>query len=321
MTRDPKKIRQHQELERIRALSHLFDRDPDHPERPSIAAMELPLPEGLTYRGGAAREFAKGLESEFPEVRRLSASGLAKMAWNPPDARLFMERLAMVAEGDDHQQVRQYAIKAMGRYLDAAKAYLDLLRDIARDETSPSYVRSAASEVVAAIQQHIRRKLSLSQHWCTRCKRGISEEEYMVGMEKWGKPYCRHCFDERAMESVNFESMVEVAKVRRTMGGTAVQSMGEKRIAEFLECERIEYIYDERFRIAGDALVRPDFYLPEFDLYIEYFGMDTPEYRENMEKKRKLYQRAGKKLVSVSWRDDENLEAILREKLSRYIRI
>ena len=143
----------------------------------------------------------------------------------------------------------------------------------------------------------------------------------MSGMERWGKPYCRHCLDEREIENVNFESVVEVAKQRRSTNGTAVQSRGEKRIAEFLEAENIEYIYDERYRIAGDALVRPDFYLPEFDVYIEYWGMNTPEYVENMRRKKLLYQRAGKKLVSVSWEDDENLIEVLKSKLSRYFRI
>ena len=49
--------------------------------------------------------------------------------------------------------------------------------------------------------------------------------------------------------------------------------------------------------------------------------MDTPEYVENMKKKLFLYQRAGKKLISLSFRDFDRLEAILEEKLSRYIRL
>ena len=321
MTRDPTKIRQHQELVRVRELSHLFDPDPSDPTCVSPEARARPLPEGLTYRGGAARELAKFLGSEFVEVRRLAASALGKMSPERPDTSAFMFQLAEMAEKEEHPQVRQYAIKAMGRYLKESRFYLDRLKDIARDETAPNYVRTAAAEVVAGIQQSIRKHLSLTQHWCTRCKKVISEEEYMTGMEKWGKPYCRHCFDERAMESVNFESMVEKAKERRTTGGTVVQSRGEKKIAEFLEREGIEFVYDERYRIAGDALVRPDFYLPEFDLYIEYFGMDSPEYCANMAKKKILYQRAGKKLVSVSWKDDANLIEILRTKLSRYFRI
>ena len=100
-----------------------------------------------------------------------------------------------------------------------------------------------------------------------------------------------------------------------------MQSIGEKRIAEFLESEGIAFMYDERYRIAGDAVVRPDFYLPEFDIYIEYFGMNTPEYIRNKEKKKFLYQRAGKKLISISYKDDERLIEVLREKLSRYFRL
>lgn len=73
--------------------------------------------------------------------------------------------------------------------------------------------------------------------------------------------------------------------------------------------------------MAGDLAIRPDFYLPEFDLYIEYWGMDTPEYRANMEKKRFLYQRDKKKLLSLSFRDSDRLEDVLRLKLARYIRL
>ena len=49
--------------------------------------------------------------------------------------------------------------------------------------------------------------------------------------------------------------------------------------------------------------------------------MDTPEYNTNRQKKLWLYQRAGKKLVSISFQDLPNLEAVLSLKLSRYIRL
>lgn len=74
-------------------------------------------------------------------------------------------------------------------------------------------------------------------------------------------------------------------------------------------------------RIAGDARIRPDFYLPEFDLYIEYWGMNTPEYNDNKLQKRVLYQRAGKKLISLSYREFDTLESVLADKLARYIRL
>lgn len=144
---------------------------------------------------------------------------------------------------------------------------------------------------------------------------------YLAGMESFGKPYCRHCLDERQLEAKNFELVVNDAKRRRTEDGTSVQSVGEKRIADWLSERRIAYVYDERYRMAGDIQIRPDFYLPEFDLYIEYWGMDTPEYVANMKKKLFLYQRCGKKLISISFRDFDNIEDVLAEKLSRYIRL
>ena len=140
-------------------------------------------------------------------------------------------------------------------------------------------------------------------------------------MDRFTRPYCTHCFDEVLLEGANFEATVEGAKEKMSVDGTAVQSNGEKRIADWLAAHQIVYLYDERYRIARDTLIRPDFYLPEFDLYIEYWGMDTPEYNANHQKKLWLYQRAGKKLVSLSFRDLPSLEDVLSLKLSRYIRL
>jgi len=320
MASQPEKIRLHRERERVLALSRLFDPDPECPGAVSAEARGRPLPEGLSCRAAAARELMPFLASSFADVRRLAASALGKMAPERPAAQMFLPKLAALARGDSHPQVRQYAAKAIGRYPQEALLFLDDMKDVARDETAPSYVRTAAAEAVAAIQTENRARVALSQHWCMRCRRIVDEEQFQTSMTRWGRSYCRHCLDEREMESHDFESTVEAAKKRRTQGGTAVQSRGEKRIAEFLEKEGIAYVYDERYRISGADLIRPDFYLPEFDVYIEYYGMDTPEYNANRQRKQILYQRAAKKLISVSFRDDPDLIAVLKAKLSRYIR-
>lgn len=321
MTRDPRKLRQQAAVARVKALSHLFDPDPEHPDKISPAALALPLPEGLSSRSDAVRELDKMLDSEFTEVRRLAASALGKMAPENPAWTIFLTHLLSVAVRDAHPQVRQYAVKALARYPEGAIPWIVQLKDIAGEDGAPQYLRATASEVVALLEMEKRERLSRQNHWCTRCRRIITKEEYFAGMNRWGKPYCRHCLDEREMEHVNFEMDVEKSKTRRSMGGTAVQSIGEKRIADFLEQQKIRYYYDERYRIAGDTLIRPDFYLPEFDLYIEYFGMNTEEYRQNMFKKRILYQRSAKKLISLSYRDDDRLIELLKEKLARYLRL
>ncbi|NQT93966.1 MAG: hypothetical protein HQ559_14490, partial [Lentisphaerae bacterium] len=74
---------------------------------------------------------------------------------------------------------------------------------------------------------------------------------------------------------------------------------------------------DERFRILNGYAIRPDFYLPEIDVYIEYWGMDTADYKIGMLTKQKLYQQQGKRLISVYRRDKDRLERILKDKLNR----
>ena len=346
MGSDPRKIRQHQELTVVKAISRMIDaKYPPVASRIENSAMsggpgaagnsavgdglggpgaseasEGPsFPDGVNW-GNAWEALTKFLRSEFPDVRRLSASALGKLAPLRPPYPAILPALLSLAESDPKPQVRQYAVKAIGRYAEFAVSCLDSLKDVARDESAPEYVRTAAAEVVASIQEHHRSAFARRNHFCARCKRIITEAEFRQGMSRWGKPYCRHCFDEKLLEDRNFESMVDEAKKKRSSLGTAVQSQGEKLIADFLESEHIEYEYDARYMIAGDTRIRPDFYLPEFDIYIEYFGMNTPEYRDNMLKKRILYQRAGKKLVSVSYKDADPV-SVLRQKLSRYFRI
>ena len=65
----------------------------------------------------------------------------------------------------------------------------------------------------------------------------------------------------------------------------------------------------------GEFQIRPDFYLPELDLYIEYWGLDTPQYKMSMYKKQMLYQQEGKRLISVYPRDLPSLDALLTSKL------
>jgi CRISPR-associated protein Cas4 len=69
----------------------------------------------------------------------------------------------------------------------------------------------------------------------------------------------------------------------------------------------IAYRYDERFRIIDGYAIRPDFYLPEYDVYIEYWGMDTADYKIGMLKKQKLYQETGKRLVSVYFQEFDRI--------------
>ena len=61
---------------------------------------------------------------------------------------------------------------------------------------------------------------------------------------------------------------MELHKTVQAANGTVVQSEGERLIAEALAALGLVFRYDNRFRIIKGYAIRPDFYLPELDLYI-----------------------------------------------------
>ena len=277
---------------------------------------------GREGRTSAWPEIVSLLSNPSPAVRRAAASAARKLMSISGDLRkAFCIPLYMAATRETREQVLQYELRALEMCVGMTDQMVADIKDIARNATHPEYVRAAANDCAAAAEMVIREAESRRKHWCARCRRPVTKEESAAGIERYGKPYCRHCLDERILEERNFEADVVAAKQLRTTDDVAVQSRGEKRIGDWLLQKKIEYVYDERYRIAGDVSIRPDFYLPEFDLYIEYWGMQEQDYLARKSEKKFLYQRAGKKLISLDWRDLENIEAILEEKLSRYIRL
>ena len=295
--------------------------DPRHAEFEQLRKRAVEL--GNTGSRGDYREILTLLKSEFPVVRKAAASALDKLLGRESGLADACKVALLCAIGrESGEQTLQFMLRAAAKCARALnRVDLDLLRDIARSPAHKDYVRLAASEAIALGESETQDMTARLRHWCTRCRRPISAEESQRGIDRYGKPYCRHCLEERIHEDANFESNVEEAKRLRTVDEIAVQSRGEQRIGNWLAKNAIAYEYDERMIVAGDTRIRPDFYLPEFDVYIEYWCMDTPEYVENMRHKRFLYQREGKKLISLSYKDFDNLEELLKLKLSRYARL
>ena len=139
----------------------------------------------------------------------------------------------------------------------------------------------------------------------------------------------------------NFESEQEYHEYLRfnppcTMKQETVKSYGEVDIANFLYMNGIEYIYERPYpvdtRTSEYGEYKPDFYLPEYDIYIEYFGIDSngkvpsyftgkngmsPEetYQEGMRWKRQLHAKCGSTLIECyAW---EQFSGCLVEELQR----
>ncbi len=264
---------------------------------------------------GAFGELLELLRASSANARRLAASALGKLAWMGVDQAASVAALAPVARSDPHAQTRQYAIKALKAYGTAARDCLSDLRDMMANPAEKDYIRRDAEAAVAFIEEAVRIAAATAEHRCQRCNAAVAADEFARSGQAFQRVFCDRCFDEVFLERRNFEIQVELNKTVEARDGTVVQSDGERRIAEWLTAHGLAYRYDAKFRIIGEFQIRPDFYLPELDVYIEYWGLDTPQYKMSMYKKQTLYQQEGKRLMSVYPADLPRLGPLLAAKL------
>lgn len=263
-------------------------------------------------------ELAGLLKMPSAEIRRLAASAIGKLSGFGADPAAAVVALAPVALRDPHPQVQQYALTALKAYGVAAGSHLQDVNDLAVNPTVKDYVRKAAVSAACVIREAQQIAARQTVHTCLKCGIEVSADEYARSWKAFQRAYCDKCFDEVYLERRNFDTKVDLNKTIATKPGTLVQSDGERLIAEWLAANNIAYRYDERFRIVEGYAIRPDFYLPEFDVYVEYWGMDTADYKIGMLKKQKLYQQEGKRLISVYPGDKPHMGDVLRDKLRKY---
>ena len=126
-------------------------------------------------------------------------------------------------------------------------------------------------------------------------------------------------YNDDYIDEVDFETKADyVAEMRKmrytTLKGEDVKSLAEKEIANFLYINRIEYEYEQTVNwlkddSTEDRVYQPDFYLPEYDIYIEHWGIDrkgrvpdwftwsSQQYREKMEWAREQFSMTSYQLV------------------------
>jgi hypothetical protein len=274
---------------------------------------------GESASADALLKLAELVSSESPLVRRVAASAVGKLS-GIIDSTASVDLLHPLLR-DTHPQVRQYSAKALGAFGAVAKECLKDLDDMNNSSVEKDYVKRSVNASIKIINEAVKLQLDGAKKKCQKCGILIGANEYARSQKAFQRNYCDHCFDEVYLHRRNWETKVELNKNIEAKDGCLVQSKGEQDIAGWLAKNNIRYKYDERFRILDGYAIRPDFYLPEFDIYIEYWGMDTNDYKIGMLKKQNIYQQQGKKLVSLYPPDRKNLDCVIREKLGRYINL
>jgi len=113
-----------------------------------------------------------------------------------------------------------------------------------------------------------------------------------------------------------------------TLRGERVKSVGERKIADYFEENNIRYVYEQEARRKGLFLDYrigiPDFYLPDYNVYVEYWGLVNTDdygtrtrYVRNMKRKMAIYHRSNMKFISIYPDNLENLDWIFRRKFRR----
>lgn len=168
----------------------------------------------------------------------------------------------------------------------------------------------------------------LSTEECTCTAEEIDDSACLIcGEPSNGWLFCKKCYYKYKNKSVILKitncTDIEVLETGYESkitceDGHPVKSQQEAMIDDYLYRHNIKHTYEKPFPIDENPEhdLHPDFYLPEYDIYIEHFGVSGKQnYEETKEYKLKIYKESGITLIVTSGKDISNLSANLERKL------
>ena len=103
-----------------------------------------------------------------------------------------------------------------------------------------------------------------------------------------------------------------------TRSGIRVRSRYEKTCADYLFERGIEFQYEPLMLIGGRQF-RPDFFLPELNLFLEICGYEhMPHYRTRIAQKKEIYDRNGLRALFVHYDGRGPLADCLKRELEQF---
>lgn len=142
-----------------------------------------------------------------------------------------------------------------------------------------------------------------------------------------GKHFCYKCYrkykdrsvDIRITHCVETEILDEYGNLQyKCDDGRKVRSRAEAMISNFFFKERVRAVYEETiyYQENGEQkTLHPDFFLPDYDLYIEYNELTNKPYLRQKEYAQKIYDKLNKRVLILDDSDLHDLAACLKPKL------
>ena len=188
----------------------------------------------------------------------------------------------------------------------------DLYNRIEDLEESSKKIQKEAGETKTALQIEEQKKQQLQSILDnTKC--------LICDSPSNGKHYCYSCYTKFKNQSFD----VRIKNCQKTEiidyygnktflcdDGRFVRSRAEALISNFLFNNKIRYIYEKPIYYRENNInkvLHPDFYLPDYDLYIEYNELNTDKYLQNKEYAMRIYRSKGMHVLVMTNKDLFNI--------------
>ena len=153
----------------------------------------------------------------------------------------------------------------------------------------------------------------------------------LCGENSNGKHFCYNCYREYKDHSVDIRITncrdTEIIdrygnKKIKTKDGRFVRSLSEKIILDYFFDHFTRVIYEKTVSYINEkgeeAELHPDFYLPDYDLYIEFNGLTNKTYLRQKDYVSKIYKSKGFNVVILDSNDINDIESTLDKVLEKY---
>ena len=142
-----------------------------------------------------------------------------------------------------------------------------------------------------------------------------------------GKHFCIKCYHEYKEKSIDIRiTNCKEIKILDQYGnltiecddGRKVRSRAEALISNFFYNNKIRSVYERTiyYKENGeDKTLHPDFYLPDYDIFIEYNEIKKKSYLKSKEYTQKIYNQLGFKVIIMDDQDLNSIAGCLKPKL------
>lgn len=151
----------------------------------------------------------------------------------------------------------------------------------------------------------------------------------ICGENSNGLHFCKKCYakyknrsiDIRITNCTETEILDEYGNLTyKCDDGRKVRSRAEAIICSWLYNNKIRVKYEEpvyyRDETTGETKeLHPDFYLPDYEIYIEYNELTNPKYIKSKEYTQKIYDKLGLKVIIMTDKDLQDISACLKPRL------